>query len=401
MSFLGLSNRVKNVKPSPTLSLRKIVLDMKRKGIEVIDFGSGDPSFFTPKHIIDSATQAMKNGFTHYTSSLGIDKLREAVQEKLKIDNYLSYEKDQIIITHGAKGAIYNILQVICEEGDEVIIIAPYYLSYPEMVKLAGAKPVIISTSEKDKFRLSPYLLERALTDKTKAIIFNNPCNPTGVVYRQKEIEEIANIIVKRSIYVISDEIYEKIIYDGRKHISFASLSEEISELTFTVNGFAKSYAMTGWRMGYAAGPKEVISIMGRLQSQSISCLSPFLQKACITALQDSQDVVMKMLEEYTQRRNYIVERLQKIGFFCFKPEGAFYVFPNVSKYFGRKFADKTIRDSRDFSQILLEEAMVAIVFGAAYGANDYVRLTYAPSLIEEIKKGMDRIEEFLFRLQK
>ena len=401
MSFLGLSNRVKNVKPSPTLSLRKIVLDMKRKGIEVIDFGSGDPSFFTPKHIIDSATQAMKNGFTHYTSALGIDELREAVQEKLKRDNALSYEKNQIIITHGTKGAIYNILQVICEEGDEVIIIAPYYLSYPEMVKLAGAKPIIISALEKDKFRLSPYLLEEAITDKTKAIIFNNPCNPTGIVYRRNEIEEIANVIVRRRIYVISDEIYEKIIYDGRKHISFASLGKEVSKLTFTVNGFAKSYAMTGWRMGYTAGPKEVISIMGRLQSQSISCLSPFLQKACIVALQGSQDVVMKMLEEYTKRRNYIFERLQKIGFFCSKPEGAFYVFPNVSKYYGRKVAGKIIRDSRDFSQILLEEAMVAIVFGAAYGANDYVRLTYAPSSIEEIKKGMDRIEEFLFKLQK
>lgn len=401
MSFLGLSNRVKNVKTSPTLSLRKIVLDMKKKGIEVIDFGSGDPSFFTPKHIINSATQAMKNGFTHYTSALGIDELREAVQEKLKRDNALSYEKDQIIITHGTKGAIYNILQVICEEGDEVIIISPYYLSYPEMVKLSGAKSVIISALEKDKFRLSPYLLEEAITDKTKAIIFNNPCNPTGVVYRQKEIEEIANIIVKRGIYVISDEIYEKIIYDGRKHISFASLSEEVSKLTFIVNGFAKSYAMTGWRMGYAAGPKEVISIMGRLQSQSISCLSPFLQKACITALQGSQDCVLNMVEEYTKRRNYIVERLQKIGLFCSKPEGAFYVFPNVSKYFGRKFGDKIIRDSRDFSQILLEETMVTTVFGGAYGANDYIRLTYAPSSIEEIKKGMDRIEEFLFKLQK
>ena len=401
MSFLGLSNRVKNVKTSPTLSLRKIVLDMKKKGIEVIDFGSGDPSFFTPKHIINSATQAMKNGFTHYTSALGIDELREAVQEKLKRDNALSYEKDQIIITHGTKGAIYNILQVICEEGDEVIIISPYYLSYPEMVKLSGAKSVIISALEKDKFRLSPYLLEEAITDKTKAIIFNNPCNPTGVVYRQKEIEEIANIIVKRGIYVISDEIYEKIIYDGRKHISFASLSEEVSKLTFIVNGFAKSYAMTGWRMGYAAGPKEVISIMGRLQSQSISCLSPFLQKACITALQGSQDCVLNMVEEYTKRRNYIVERLQKIGLFCSKPAGAFYVFPNVSKYFGRKFGDKIIRDSRDFSQILLEETMVTTVFGGAYGANDYIRLTYAPSSIEEIKKGMDRIEEFLFKLQK
>jgi len=401
MPLLKLSKRVRNVKPSPTLSLRKIVLDMKSKGREVIDFGSGDPSFFTPKHIIDSATQAMKNGFTHYTSALGIDELREGVQEKLKRDNDLSYEKNQIIITHGTKGAIYNILQVICEEGDEVIIIAPYYLSYPEMVKLAGAKPVIISALEKDKFRLSPYLLEEAITDKTKAIIFNNPCNPTGVVYRHKEIEEIVNIIVKRGIYVVSDEIYEKIIYDGRKHIPFASLGDEISKLTFTVNGFAKSYAMTGWRMGYAAGPKDVISIMGRLQSQSISCLSPFLQKACITALQGSQDVVMKMLEEYTQRRNYIVERLQKIGLFCSKPEGAFYVFPNVSKYYGRKVAGKIIRDSRDFSQILLEEARVAIVFGAAYGANDYIRLTYAPSSIEEIKKGMDRIEEFLFKLQK
>jgi len=400
MSLLRLNNKVKNVKPSPTISLRKIVMDMKKKGIEIVDFGSGDPSFFTPKNIIDSATQAMKEGFTHYASASGIEDLKEAVQEKLKRDNALSYKKNQIIITHGAKGAIYNILQVICEEGDEVIIIAPYYLSYPEMVKLAGAKPVIISTLEKDKFRISPSLLKKAITNKTKAIIFNIPCNPTGVVYGRKELEEIANIIVEKNIFMISDEIYEKIIYDGRKHIPFASLGDEISELTFTVNGFSKSYAMTGWRIGYAAGPKEVISIMGRLQSQNISCLSPFLQKACVTALQGSQNVVKKMLEEYARRRNYMFERLQKMGISCIKPEGALYIFPNISKYFGRKIVDKVIKDSQDFTQILLEEAKVALVFGTAYGASDNVRLTYAPSSMEMIKKGMDRIEEFLCRLK-
>lgn len=400
MSYLELSKKVKKVEPSPTLSLRKVVIDMKNKGKKVIDFGSGDPNFFTPKHIIDSATQAMNDGFTHYTAASGIDKLKEAVQEKLKKDNVLSYEKDQIIITCGAKGAIYNILQTICEEGDEVIIIAPYYLSYPEMIKLAGAKPIIISTSEEEKFKLSPYLLDKSISEKTKAILFNNPSNPSGTVYTKQELEGIADVIVKRGIYAISDEIYEKIIYNGRKHVALASVNEEIEKLTFTVNGFAKTYAMTGWRIGYAAGQKEAISIMGRLQSQSISCLSAFSQKACITALQGSQNCVFNMVEEYTKRRNYIVERLQKMGLFCDKPEGAFYVFPNVSNYFEKKYDNKIVKDSRDFSKILLEEAMVAIVFGAAYGTNDYVRLCFACSSIEEIKEGMDRIEEFLYKLK-
>jgi aspartate aminotransferase len=375
-------------------------MDMEKKGIEIVDFGSGDPSFFTPKKIIDSATRAMKNGFTHYVSASGIEDLKEAVQEKLKRDNDLSYDKNQIIITHGTKGAIYNILQVICEEGDEVIIPAPYYLSYPEQVKLSGAKPVIISALEKEKFRISPSLLKKVITNKTKAIIFNNPCNPTGVVYARKELEKIANIILEKRIYVISDEIYEKIIYDGREHISFAFLGDEISKLTFTVNGFSKSYAMTGWRVGYAAGVREVISVMGRLQSQSISCLSPFSQKACVNALRSSQGVVKKMVEEYTRRRNYMVDRLQKMGISCLKPEGAFYVFPNVSIYFGKKIVNKVIKNSRDFAQILLEEAKVALVCGTAYGASDNVRLTYAPSSMEMIKKGMDRIERFLCRLK-
>ena len=246
MSYLELSKKVKKVEPSPTLSLRKVVLDMQNKGKNVIDFGSGDPNFSTPKHIIDSATQAMNDGFTHYTAASGIDQLRKAVQEKLEKDNALFYEKDQIVITCGAKGAIYNILQIICEEGDEVIIIAPYYLSYPEMIKLAGAKPVIISTSEKEKFKISPSLLDKSITDKTKAILFNSPVNPSGAVYTEEELEGIGAIIVKRGIYVISDEIYEKIIYDGRKHIALASLNNEINKLTFTVNGFAKYYI---WRL--------------------------------------------------------------------------------------------------------------------------------------------------------
>jgi len=400
MSYLELSKKVKKVKTSPTLSLRKVVLDMENEGKKIIDFGSGDPNFFTPKHIIDSATQAMNDGFTHYTASSGIDQLKKAVQEKLEKENALFYEKDQIVITCGAKGAIYNILQTICEEGDEVIMIAPYYLSYPEMIKLAGAKPVIISTSEKEKFKISPSLLDKRITDKTKAILFNNPVNPSGAVYNKQELKRIADVIVKREIYGISDEIYEKIIYDGRKHVALASLNEEIKKLTFTVNGFAKTYAMTGWRIGYAAGPKEVISIMGRLQSQSISCLSGFIQKACVTALQDSQNCVLNMVEEYTKRRNYIVERLQKMGLFCDKPEGAFYVFPNVSKYFGKKYNNQMINDSQDFSRILLEEAMVAIVFGGAYGTDDYVRLCFACSSMNEIKEGMDRVEEFLYKLK-
>jgi len=400
MPYLGLSNKVKKVEPSPTLSLRKVVVDMKNKGKKVIDFGSGDPNFSTPSHIIDSAIQAINDGHTHYTSASGIDQLKKAVQEKLEKDNALFYEKDQIVITCGAKGAIYNILQIICQEGDEVIIIAPYYLSYPEMIKLAGARPIIISTSEEEKFKLSPYLLDKSITDKTKAILFNSPVNPSGAVYTQQELEGIADVIVKKGIYLISDEIYEKIIYDGRKHVALASLNNEINKLTFTVNGFAKTYAMTGWRMGYAAGPKEVISIMGRLQSQSIGCLSGFVQMACVAALQGSQDCVLEMVEEYTRRRDYMVERLQKIGLFCEKPEGAFYVFPNVSKYFGKKYNKQIINDSRDFSRILLEEAMVAIVFGGAYGTDDYVRLCFACSSMDEIKGGMDRVEEFLCKLK-
>jgi len=338
----------------------------------------------------------MREGKTHYSPSGGISELKEAVLRKLKDENQLDYKNDEIVITHGAKGAIYNVLRVICDNDDEVIVPAPYYPGYLGMIKLAGAKPTVVQTSKENDFKLTIALLEQVVNKKTRVILLNNPSNPVGSVYTKEELKQLADYIADKQIFVISDEIYEKLLYGSTKYCSFATLGEDIKKLTFTVNGFSKTYAMTGWRIGYVAGPSNVISTIVRLQSQSLSCLSPFIQLACVSALEGDQECVNKMVDEYRSRRDYLCTRIGEMGLDFPKPEGAFYVFPDISNYLGSKYQGKTVNTSFEFASLLLDEEKVALLFGPAFGVEGYLRLTFATPDLKEIEKGMDRLERFL-----
>ncbi len=397
----GIAKRALAIKPSPTLATAAKAKAMRAQGYDVVDFGVGEPDFDTPDNVKEAAMRAIRSGFTKYTPASGTDELKEAVIEKLRKDNDLEYERSQIIISCGAKHSLYNIAEALFDPRDEVIIPSPYWVSYPDQVLLNDATPVIVKTTEKEGFKLSAKKLEKAITKKTKAVILNSPSNPTGLAYDTKTLEEIAAIAVKRKIYVISDEIYEKLIYDGFRHVSIASLGPEIKNMTIVVNGVSKSHAMTGWRIGYAAGPKDVITAMANIQSQSTSNPTSISQKAAVEALRGPQDFIQTMNVEFDKRRRYMVDRLNKInGVSCLMPVGAFYAFPKVSSFFGRSTANgKTIKNSADLAVYLLEDAKVALVSGDAFGAKDHIRLSYATSM-ENIVKGVDRIEEALHRLQ-
>jgi aspartate aminotransferase len=337
--------------------------------------------------------KAIQSGFTKYTPAGGTDELKEAVIEKFKKDNGLSYEKPQVLISCGAKHSLYNIAEAVFEAGDEVIIPSPYWVSYPDQVLLNDATPVIVETTEQEGFRISAAKLEKAITKRTKAIVLNSPSNPTGLAYDRRTLEEIAAVAVRHRIYVISDEIYEKLVYDGFTHHSIASLGPEIKDLTIVVNGVSKSHSMTGWRIGYAAGPKDVITAMANIQSQSTSNPTSISQKAALEALRGPQDFQAVMNAEFDRRRKYMVERLNSIsGISCLMPVGAFYAFPNVSKLYGRSASGETVRNSNDMASYLLKEARVALVSGDSFGADAHIRLSYATSL-ENITKGLDRIE--------
>ena len=391
---IGIAQRAKAIKPSPTLAMAAKAKAMKAQGIDVVDFGVGEPDFDTPENVKLAGIKAIQSGFTKYTPAGGTDELKDAVVEKLKKDNGLTYERSQVLISCGAKHSLYNIAEALFDPGDEVIIPSPYWVSYPDQVLLNDATPVIVETTEQEGFRISAARLEKAITKKTKAIILNSPSNPTGLAYDRKTLEEIAAVAVKHRIYVISDEIYEKLVYDGFTHISIASLNPEIKELTIVVNGVSKSHAMTGWRIGFAAGPKDVITAMANIQSQSTSNPASISQKAACEALRGPQDFLPVMNAEFDKRRKYMVERLNKMqGVSCMLPVGAFYAFPNVSKLYGRSAGGKTIKNSADLAAYLLETAKVALVSGDSFGADAYIRLSYATSM-EIIKKGMDRIEE-------
>jgi aspartate aminotransferase len=397
---IGIAKRARAIKPSPTLAMAAKAKAMKAQGIDVVDFGVGEPDFDTPENVKQAGIKAIQSGCTKYTPAGGTDELKEAVVEKLKKDNGLSYEKSQVIISCGAKHSLYNIAEALFDPGDEVIIPAPYWVSYPDQVLLNDATPVIVETTEKEGFRISAEKLEKAVTRRTKAIILNSPSNPTGLAYDKKTLEEVAAVAVKHKIYVISDEIYEKLVYDGFKHYSIASLGAEIKELTIVVNGVSKSYAMTGWRIGYAAGPRDVITAMANIQSQSTSNPSSISQKAALEALRGPQDFLPVMNAEFDKRRKYMVERLNRMnGISCLMPVGAFYAFPNVAKLNGRSAAGKTIKNSSDLAGYLLESAKVALVSGDSFGADAYIRLSYATSM-ENIKKGLDRIEEAVSALK-
>ena len=397
---MGISKRAQAVKPSPTLATAAKAKAMKAQGIDVVDFGVGEPDFDTPDNVKQAGIQAIQKGFTKYTPAGGTDDLKEAVIEKFKRDNGLTYEKSQVLISCGAKHSLYNIAEALFDPGDEVIIPAPYWVSYPDQVLLNDAVPVIVETTEEEGFKLSAKKLEKAITPKTKALVLNSPSNPTGLAYDRKTLEDIAALAVKRGIYVISDEIYEKLLYDGFTHTSIASLGPEIKNLTIVVNGVSKSHAMTGWRIGYAAGPKDVVSAMANIQSQSTSNPASISQKAAVEALRGPQDFTGIMNAEFDKRRKYMVRRLNAMpGVSCLTPVGAFYAFPRVSSHYGKSANGKRIGNSSDLAAYLLEDAQVALVSGDAFGADAYIRLSYATSL-ESITKGLDRIEAALQKIK-
>lgn len=394
---MTLSKRVSGIKPSPTLAIDAKAKALKAQGIDIVGFGAGEPDFDTPENIKEAAIKAIEEGFTKYTPVAGTDELKDAIIEKFKRDNGLNYDRSEIIVSCGAKHSLYNIAQALFDPGDEVIIPSPYWVSYPDQAILNDAIPVIIKTG--DDFRLTPQILEEKITPKTKALILNSPSNPAGMTYDKKSLEGIAEIALKHKIYIISDEIYEKIVYDGFKHVSIASLSEEAKKMTLVVNGLSKSHSMTGWRIGYTAGTKEVISAMSNIQSQSTSNPTSIAQKAAVEALKGPQDSVRKMVEEFDRRRRYMVERLNRMdGVSCIMPSGAFYTFPKVSLLYGRSFEGTVIKNSSDLARYLLEEGKVAVVPGEPFGADGYIRLSYATSM-ENIEKGLDRIEEALGKL--
>jgi aspartate aminotransferase len=397
---MKLAARAEKLRPSATLAITAKAKALKAEGIDVVGFGAGEPDFDTPENIKEEAIRAIKEGFTKYTAVGGIDELKNAIIYRLEEDHGLKYEKSEIIVSCGAKHTLYNLSQVLFEEGDEVIIPAPYWVSYPEQVILAGGTPVFIHTKEEDGFKIDPDELKKLITPRTKALILNYPSNPTGATYNEDELREIVNIAIKAGLLIISDEIYEKILYDGLTHTPVAKLGDDVKKSTILVNGVSKSYSMTGWRIGFAAGDKKIIDAMNNLQGQSTSNPVSISQKAAVEAFRGSQNEVKRMAEEFEKRKNYIVSRLNEIpGFRCFNPQGAFYVFPNISKFFGKKYSGKEIRNSLDFTEFLLEEAKVAVVPGIEFGSDNHIRISYATSM-EEIKRGVDRIEKAVEKLK-
>ncbi len=375
-----LSNRAKSLKPSPTLAINAKAKSMQAQGIYVVSFGAGEPDFDTPQNIKQAAKKAIDDGFTKYTPVGGIDDLKDAIIKKFQRDIQVTYKRSEIIVSCGGKHSFYNLAQAIFDQGEEVIIPAPYWVSYPPMVVLANGTPVIVETTEKNEFKITPEELKKAITPKTKALIINSPSNPTGSAYTKKELEKIAEVALS-------------------KFTSIASLSEEMKKRTIIVHGVAKTYAMTGWRIGYTAGSEEIISAMNNIQSQSTSNPTSISQKASVEALAGPQDEVGKMVTAFGQRRNYIVDRLNKIpGVSCYKPVGSFYVFPNFSSYYGKSFQGKKIENSTHLADFFLDVAKVAVVPGVEFGADPFERLSYATSM-EDIKEGLNRIEEALKKL--
>ncbi len=390
---MKLSSRATRIKPSPTLAITAKAQELRAKGRDIIGFGAGEPDFDTPLNIKQAAIRAIDEGFTKYTPVGGIEELKDAIIAKLKNDNGLEYKRSQVFVSCGAKHSLYNIAQVLFESGDEVIVPAPYWVSYPDIVVLADATPVIVQTSEKNGFKLDPADLKKAITSKTKAVIINSPSNPTGATYTAAELGKIAEVIAGKKIIAISDDIYEKILYDGMRFAEMASLSSELRDLTIVVNGVSKSHSMTGWRIGYAAGPDNVIKAATDFQSQNTSNPTSISQKAAAEALRGSQEAVAMMVGEFQKRRDFIVDGLNNIpGVSCLKPEGAFYVFPNVSGLFGKSFKGNAVKSSSDVTEFLLENANVAVVPGVVFGNDNHIRLSYATSM-RNIEEGLKRIK--------
>lgn len=372
---------------------------MRDEGVDVIGFGVGEPDFDTPDNVKQAAITAINEGFTKYTPAGGIPQLKQAVQRKLQTENGLSYDASEIVITVGAKHALFNVFQAILDPADEVIIPSPYWVSYIDQVRLTGAEAVVIEGDPDNEFKITAAQVRQAITSKTRALVINSPCNPTGAVYTKDELTALAQVAVDAGILVISDEIYEPFIYTDAGHTSFPSLGPEVKANTVLIHGVSKSHAMTGWRIGYAAGPSEIISAMTSIQSHSTSNPTSIAQKAAVEALLGTQEPVKLMVQEFAKRRDYLVQRLRSLsGVTCAVPPGAFYAFPHISAAFGKRAGDALINNSSDFAQQLLQQAHVALVPGSAFGIEGYVRLSYATSM-DNLERGMDRIEEFWSKL--
>jgi aspartate aminotransferase len=396
---LQLSNKLKRIEKSPTLAITAIAKKLKAEGVDVVSLSAGEPDFPTPEHIKQAAITAIQENFTYYTATQGIPELIKAICDKFKRDNNLQFEPSQILVSCGGKHSIFNALHAICNPGDEVLIPAPYWVSYPDMAKLADATPVILQTTDIADFKISPEQLRAAITPRTKVLIFNSPSNPTGSVYTRKEIEAIADVIYDTGIYVISDELYEKVLYDGKEHFSIGSIAN-VRDHIITVNGVSKAYAMTGWRIGYMGTTKEIIAEAEKVQSQATSNPASISQKAALAALTGPEDDVQRMVVEFKKRRDYICKELNSIpGVTCTIPGGAFYVFPNVSRLYGTSPNGRMIHNSTDICKFLLEVEKVAVVPGSAFGSDDYIRLSYACSM-NDLEKAIARLKDGFAKLR-
>ncbi len=390
---MKLAARAGKVVASPTLSITATAKAMAAQGIDVIDFASGEPDFDTPAPVKAAAEAALRAGFTKYTASSGIDELKDAIIDKLSTDQGLRYDRAQILVSCGAKHSLYNLAQALLDPGDEVIIPAPFWVSYPDQVLLNDGTPVFVKTTDADGYAVTKAALEACVSSRTKAVIVNSPCNPTGATYDRSSLEAVADVAIRWNLLIVSDEIYEKIIYDGVQHISIASLAPEVAARTVVVNGVSKAFAMTGWRIGYAAGPKELITAMANIQSQSTSNPTSISQKAAVAALRGTQAFTAQMVAEFDQRRRLMVERLNKMpGLSCRMPTGAFYAFPNVLGVMGRRHATGPVSSASDLARYLLEKAQIAVVPGEPFGGPAHLRLTYATGM-DVIKRGLDRME--------
>lgn len=394
-----LSQRAQALKPSPTLAISAKEKALKAQGIDIAGFGAGEPDFDTPEHIKKAAIDAIHAGFTKYTPVAGIDPLKDAIIEKFKKDNGLEYKREEVIVSCGGKHSLYNLFQAILGDGDEVLIPAPYWVSYPPMVELAGAKPVIVETYEEEDYQITASMLRKHVTDRTKAIVLNYPSNPAGSIYTLKNLEEIGKLAVEKGFYIISDEIYEKLAYDEYVHKSIASLDRSFKERTIIAHGVSKTYSMTGWRIGFAAGPKDIISAMSNIQSQSTSNPTSIAQKAAVAALTGPQESIAMMLEQFKKRRDFLVTGFAGMpGVTCYNPKGAFYVFPNFSAILGRSYKGTKIENSTALTALLLEEFHTAVVPGIEFGKEGHLRLSFATSM-EIIEKGFDRIRNAIASL--
>ncbi|MDO4967033.1 MAG: pyridoxal phosphate-dependent aminotransferase [Lachnospiraceae bacterium] len=393
---LTLSEKAKRVKPSSTLAITAKAKAMKAEGIDVVGFGAGEPDFNTPDNICKAAIDAIENGFTKYTPASGTDELKAAISQKFHDFNHLTYAPNQIVVSNGGKQGLQNVFSAILNPGDEVLVPAPYWLSYPEMIKLADGNPVYIVATKENGYKVTAEQIDNAVTKKTKALVLNSPSNPTGSIYTRKELEEIAEVIVKNDIYVVADEMYENLIYGDEEHVSIGSLGDEIYKRTITCSGLSKSYAMTGWRIGYTGSSVEIAKLMSAIQSHETSNPNSIAQKAAVEALTGPQDTINAMKAEFDKRRKYMYDRICKMPYIsCNEPKGAFYMFIDAGEVAQKFYNDKKIGNAAEIAAILLDDFSVAVIPCADFGFPNHFRLSYAIS-IEQIEKGLDRIEKFL-----